>query len=173
MVKYAPFYISRNIIGHCVPSKQKQKQKRNINRSRLKLQTGLTNILSSILVALNLSSSLKAYMVSRDDEFLPQLQQEMFIRHENWKRKRKHHSCFEFPGRGTAPKGQEETLKGNCRYIILANRIKSNNPSVTIILLLSYLSLSEKNDHNHFLWPMSFHCWGFSSCLGMHREMLP
>lgn len=111
-------------------------------------------------------------MVSRDDEFLPQLQQEIVIQHESWKRKRKHHSCFESPGWGTAPKGQEETLKGNCRYIILANRIKSNKPSVTIIFLLSYLSLYENNDHNHFLWPMSFH-WGFSSCLGMHREMLP
>ena len=26
MVKYAPFYISRNIIGHCVPSKKNKKK---------------------------------------------------------------------------------------------------------------------------------------------------
>ena len=120
-------------------SLQKKTKKRNINRSRLKLQTGLTNIWSFILVALNLSSSQSIIWYHWMMNFFLNYSRKWSYGMKIGKGKENIIHVLNPPGWGTAPKGQEETLKGNCRYIILANRIKFNKPSVTIIFLLSYL----------------------------------
>lgn len=85
-------------------------------------------------------------MVSRDDEFLPSTtagKQLYSMKAKKGKENIIHVNPAQ--GWGTAPATRGNSQKGNCRYIILANRIKSNKPSV--ITTFPSIKSHENNDH--------------------------